>query len=241
MKASYKTIKKEIERMIESNILSVGSKLPSEYEMANYFNVSRETFRSAVKLLEQEGKVLVKHGVGTFVIKPLPNIPSSLEKLQSIGSMIKLAGLVEGERQESIRVMNCKEEWAEVLGINKREKVIVLERTRTANGEAVAYSINILPRSIVGDAFEAQEFSGSLLAFLEETCKIYIDKADTELKVPSKSEINQKIPQALELVPVILLKQIHYDMSNKTIFYSLDYLRNDIFSFWIRRERNNRL
>jgi len=113
-KKTYVTIKEEIEEKIRTGEYKAGDRLKSEFEMAKKFGVSRETFRSAVRLLEQENKLLVKHGVGTFVVNLLPEIPSSLEKLSSIGALIQAAGLEEGERQES-RSTSCPGRWSVTL------------------------------------------------------------------------------------------------------------------------------
>lgn len=238
MARSYQVIKLEIEKIIDNNLWKIGQRLPAEYELSKYFNVSRETLRSAIKLLEQEGKLLVKHGVGSFVIKPLPVIPSRLEVLQSIGTMIEVAGLTEDEKQESSGEVICKKEWAEALNLAEDSKVIKLERVRYADGDPVAYSINIIPKSIVGNVLEKERFSGSLFGFLEEKCKIIIVRSDTELLVPLKNDkYVLKLQMDKEETPVILMKQLHYDEENKEVLYSYDYLRNDIFNFWIRRER----
>ncbi|MUG47353.1 GntR family transcriptional regulator [Paenibacillus woosongensis] len=236
---SYQNIKLEIEKMIDSKLWKVGQRLPSEYELAKYFNVSRETLRAAIKLLEQEGKLLVKHGVGTFVIKPLPVIPSRLEFLQSIGMMIKLSGLTEENNKEMIGEVSCTEEWAKALNIQAGDQVVKLERIRYADGEAVTYSINIMPKKLVGDAFERVDFNGSLFRFLEDECSMVIARADTELLVPYKKDNHVQRLQVdkEEETPVILLKQLHYDEQNREVLYSFDYLRNDVFHFWIRRER----
>lgn len=237
--SGYQHIKQEIEKMIDNRLWKVGQRLPSEYELAKYFNVSRETLRSAVKLLEQDGKLLVKHGIGTFVIKPLPVIPSRLEVLQSTGTMIKLAGLSEAETKEMVGEVMCEKEWAEALNVEEGSAVVKMERIRYADGEAVAYSINIMPKERVGDVFDHADFTGSLFGFLEETCKIRIARADTELVVPLRRD---KYVERLQVdkevdTPVLLMKQLHYDEQNKEVLYSFDYLRNDIFNFWIRRER----
>lgn len=236
---SYQNIKQEIAKMIDNKLWKVGQKLPSEYELAKYFNVSRETLRAAIKLLEQEGKLLVKHGIGTFVIKPLPVIPSRLEFLQSTGTMIKLAGLTEEDNKEMIGEVACNKEWANALNVEEGSGVVKLERIRYADGEAVAYSINIMPKDVVGDAFERVDFSGSLFGFLEDKCRIHIARADTELLVPLKKDkyVQRLQVDKVEETPVILMKQLHYDEQNKEVLYSFDYLRNDVFNFWVRRER----
>lgn len=234
---NYLAIKEAIEKGIETGEYKIGHRLPSEYEMAKKFSVSRETFRAAVKLLEQEGKLFVKHGVGTFVVNPLPSIPSSLEKLQSIGSMIQFAGLEEGERQESLSRLSCREDWAKALGIKSGDPVITLERVRTANGEPVAFSLNIIPKAYVGETFTHKEFSGSLFQFLEGECQIKVTRADSELIVPLPSDPNYRKLKVTPQTTVLLMKQIHYDESNRAVLYSQDYLRNDIFHFRIRRNR----
>ncbi|MCP1136200.1 GntR family transcriptional regulator [Paenibacillus polysaccharolyticus] len=232
---SYLLIKETIESMIEDGRYKIGDKLPSEYEMAKFFRVSRDTFRSAIKLLEQERKLLVKRGVGTFVIKPPSNIPSSLDKLQSIGDLINHAGLIEGERQESISQQRCTKEWAEKLSIEEGAPVYVLKRIRTANHEPVAFSINLLPTAIVGDVFDRVPFSGSLFRYLLIECGISIIHADTEIVVPHPSDENMKSLMHTRDTTVLMLKHINYNEENQPVMYSQDYLRNDIFNFWIRR------
>jgi len=237
MKPSYLSIKEELEEMVRAGELRIGEKLPAEAKMAEHFGVSRETFRSAVKLLVEEGKLLVKHGVGTFVTNPLPSISSSLERLQSVGSMIKLAGLEEGEQQVKVSTKRCNKSWAKLLDLAEGDLVTVIKRIRTANNEPVFFSLNILPQYLVGEAFKVKEFSGSLFEFLNKECNIDILLADTELVVPlADDEYAQKIIVEPETT-VLLMKQLHYDETNRPILYSLDYWRNDIFSFWIRRRR----
>ncbi|REK75593.1 GntR family transcriptional regulator [Paenibacillus paeoniae] len=237
--ASYLHIKQEIEKMIDNRLWKIGQRLPAEYELAKYFNVSRETLRAAIKLLEQEGKLFVKHGSGTFVIKPLPTIPSRLEMLQSTGTMIKLAGLTEDESKEEIGEVACTREWAAALHIAEGDPVVKIERVRYADGEAVAYSINIIPKELVGDLFERMDFTGSLFSFLEDSCKIHIARADTEMVVPLKQDrcVQRLQVDKEEETPILLMKQLHYNEQNKEVLYSYDYLRNDIFQFWVRRER----
>lgn len=57
-------------RMIEhirAQKWEAGSKLPSEPELAEFFGVSRETVRSAVRMLQKSGILYSKRGSGTYV------------------------------------------------------------------------------------------------------------------------------------------------------------------------------
>jgi DNA-binding GntR family transcriptional regulator len=56
-----------IERLITERALPPGSKLPTESNLAGLLYVSRTTIRSALNLLEQEGKIERKTGQGRIV------------------------------------------------------------------------------------------------------------------------------------------------------------------------------
>ncbi|ALC83480.1 MULTISPECIES: GntR family transcriptional regulator [Bacillus] len=237
MKPLYIKVKEALDKDIRTGKIMVGDRLPSELELAKQSKVSRETVRSAIRLLEEEGKVHVKHGVGTFVVNPIPHAPSSLEKLMSVTSMIKYAGLEDGEKRENIKVERTNEEWASLLQLNHEEEVIVHERIRTADQEPVVFSKNILPKKLVGESLIAKGSIGSLFQYLKEECKIDIYKAAAEIVVPLHTDRNC---QKLLIYPdttVLLLKQIHYDRNNQPVLYSYDYFRNDIFKFSVERTK----
>lgn len=60
-------IRSEILRVLEARTLSPGDRLPSERELAATLKVSRPSVREAVRSLQAEGRLVVKHGQGVFV------------------------------------------------------------------------------------------------------------------------------------------------------------------------------
>lgn len=63
-------IRLEILRFLETHRLSPGDRLPSERELATALRVSRPSVREAVRSLQAEGRLTVKHGQGVFVAEP---------------------------------------------------------------------------------------------------------------------------------------------------------------------------
>ncbi|GGH31529.1 transcriptional regulator, GntR family [Cribrihabitans marinus] len=57
----------QIEAMIVSGILKEGTRLPSEREMSELLKVSRPKLREALKNLEDQGLLKVRHGEGSFI------------------------------------------------------------------------------------------------------------------------------------------------------------------------------
>lgn len=63
-------IRLEILRYLETHQLSPGDRLPSERELAAVLHVSRPSVREAVRSLQAEGRLVVRHGQGVFVAEP---------------------------------------------------------------------------------------------------------------------------------------------------------------------------
>ena len=55
---------------IQSGELAVDDRLPSEYDLAELYGVSRDVIRRAKEELGADGWIIVLHGRGTYVTKP---------------------------------------------------------------------------------------------------------------------------------------------------------------------------
>lgn len=62
-----------IYQYILDHSLTVGMKLPNEFDLARQFNVGRSTIREAVKLLISQGILEVRRGSGTYIISTTPS------------------------------------------------------------------------------------------------------------------------------------------------------------------------
>ena len=229
----YIQIKEDIQRRIVEGIFMPGDRLPSEPQLAKEFSISRPTLREALKMLQREGVLISRNGVGTYVNERSAIIENPLSKLQSLGEMIKNAGYKESESNVVIYTREPEPEWKEKLQTD--EEVVVMERIRTADGNDVAFYYNILPGSIAGAHFDTG-FSGAIFNFLEKNIGIKIVYSITEICAVVGS--NARDRQAIKILgpEILLLKQLHFDEKNKPIFYSLDYLKNNVFKLFIKRE-----
>jgi GntR family transcriptional repressor for pyruvate dehydrogenase complex len=69
----YERIAAEIERLIEGRQLRPGDRLPPERQLAALLQVSRNSLREAIKMLEANGRLEVRHGRGITVREPEPD------------------------------------------------------------------------------------------------------------------------------------------------------------------------
>jgi len=67
-------IRAEILRVVSERTLAPGDRLPSERELAAALQVSRPSVREAVRSLQAEGRLVVKHGAGVYVAEPAARV-----------------------------------------------------------------------------------------------------------------------------------------------------------------------
>ncbi|TPQ34063.1 GntR family transcriptional regulator [Bradyrhizobium guangdongense] len=72
----YRQIADQLRALIDSGEYAVGSRLPTERELAEQLKVSRPTVREALIALEVEGRLRIRVGSGIYVIEPAGAAPS---------------------------------------------------------------------------------------------------------------------------------------------------------------------
>ena len=143
----YRQIADKLESEITRGIYPPGSKIPTEFELAESLGVSRVTVRKALAELTGKGLITRRSGKGSF---------ASGKKLQhgvqgsvvSFSDMCRMAGMEPGARTVRIAREEPSPEEARLLGLKAGEGMIVTERVRTADGTPV-----LLERNRYGELF----------------------------------------------------------------------------------------
>ncbi len=120
----YILVKDYIIKLILSGEYPPNSQLPTEYELMKTLGVGRATVRTALSQLENEGTIVKKHGVGTFVaergkafgFEPFISLSFTLEKigLKSTNSVVGLEkvtvrdGILASRWEQDLEVFHIK-------------------------------------------------------------------------------------------------------------------------------------
>lgn len=231
---TYIGIRNKMISLIREGHYAIGEKLPSEYEMADRFKVSRLTWRNAALALEKEGYITIKRGIGSYISRPHPQIANNLGLVRSLTEMIQEAGILEQPSRSSISTEPATAEMAELLMTHEGNLLTVLDRVRMADDEPISHSINYLVQTPELD-FDEGDLNRSLLRRLEQSLHIKISRSFTKIMIPDRDDPCLDVFTPEKRQKVLLLRSLHYDIENKPIFFSLDYLRNDLFEFSIMR------
>jgi GntR family transcriptional regulator len=231
-------VRDEIRLLIESEHLAPGDQLPSETDLAQRFGVARTTAREALKLLEQDGLIDVRHGLGRFV-SGLATLDRPITRLESVTEMMAARGYVITNRVVRITVGPAGDDEAEALGELIGTEVVRLERVRLHRGDPLIHSLDVFPRSVIAGELDNIDWSDSLLILLEQngrrvvsaTAQIQAARLSDEARDalgPSVSEPDGHW---------VLLIQRHLDEAGRPVIYSHDYYRGDRFTFNVFRRR----
>jgi GntR family transcriptional regulator len=79
----YRQLAGQLQQAIAAGDLRPGSRLPSEQELIEAYEVSRNTVRLALGVPRTEGLVVTGQGRGTFVADPLPDLWTRAEPQDS--------------------------------------------------------------------------------------------------------------------------------------------------------------
>ncbi len=203
--------------------------------MTEILGVSRTTIREVLRSFEDRGRVIRRHGVGTFVTSHHPVFESGLETLESFDTLSKRIGLDSGYGSLEIAEIPADAAMASRLEMEPGSPVTVISRTRTANGAVMAYMYDVIPAVIVSASVLAQGFTGSVLDYFQTTGNPKAAYALTRLHSIQASKQLARHLQVPTRTALLLLEETLYNPDNHPINYSRNYYNTDVFQFHIVR------
>ncbi|MGW8570626.1 GntR family transcriptional regulator [Streptomyces niveus] len=81
----YEQIADDLRRLITAGIWPMGERMPAEAELAARYRVSTPTLRMSLELLQSEGLIEKRHGIGNFVRRPGQRIAYASDRRLSDG------------------------------------------------------------------------------------------------------------------------------------------------------------
>jgi GntR family transcriptional regulator len=220
----------DLRQAIASGAFGSNGQLPSEPTLSQQLGVSRPTVREAIAVLEQEGLVIRRHGLGTFVMSAVVDLPNILNVNTGITDMIRSAGKTPGTRNTVVDTTVADERIAAQLDIDAGTAVAVIERTRTADDRPVALTRDFVRLDhLPGQGLVPER----LQSFLEGTESLYSYLSSVGVAVtygvahvlPARA--TGELAKALGLAPdadLLLLEQTDYNSAGAPLVFSEEYL-----------------
>ncbi|NRQ39388.1 GntR family transcriptional regulator [Nonomuraea sp. NN258] len=230
-------VRDRLHALIAGRGLRPGDRLPSENELVDLFDVGRTSVREAFKLLEQEGLIQSRHGDGRYLTAQ-PSLDRPLTRLEGVTDMLASRGLTGENTVLGLAAAEPDRQQRELLRLPAGEAVVRLERLRRHGDDALLYSIDLFPRSLIARPLDEVDWTGSLFALFAEHGHA-VAYAVTQVRAvtlgPAQAE---RVGAAESGGAWLLLTQTHHDSAGRPLLHSHDYHRGDDFSFHLVRRRN---
>ena len=198
----YQQLVDSIKEHTLSGALKEGDKLMTEQELSEAYNVSRITVRKAMELLSDEGIIVKKQGIGTFVAskklnRVMENVMSFTDSCERNGSKASAELLSLEWKKASVSV-------AKHLKVNEGEKVLCIRRVRSCDEWKVMLEENYFPKDY--GYLVSEDLSGSLYGILRNHGTIPMHAVKTvSICFPTKEEQEElDVPEGQPLL-------LHYD------------------------------
>jgi GntR family transcriptional regulator len=142
----YHQIAQSLRERIVTGGLGPGKRLDNQRSLAREFGVTLMTLRQALDLLERDGLIARRHGLGTFTARP--SIDYDILHLRALAG--DLSALGEDVATRFLRTYSTPAERAVAasLGLRERAPVFVLERLRLVHGEPVSFQASYLAAAL---------------------------------------------------------------------------------------------
>lgn len=223
----YKQLIQKIRNDIANGVYPVHSRIPSEQELCETYQVSRVTVRKALAELTQEGLLNRHQGKGTFV--GVPRICKDLKDVNSFHNACRLMGCEPGTRVLHAQMVHTEEEDRRDL-LEEGDQVVEIVRLRMADDMPVMLETNRFPAAYA--YLLDEDLSGSLYGVLEEH-GVETSQAIHEISMSYATPAQAK---QLDVAPggaLLQLREVIYDQHHQPLHTSRQFIRGDRFTFRI--------
>lgn len=236
-----------IREMIHNGTLTPGSQLPNELELAEAMGVSRGTVRAALSLLQQQGLLWRRQGIGTFVSET-PLLENRLDLNFSYTELIRSLGHKAGCRILECKALPAEEMYAERLEVDPGKLLVYIRRIRTADEQVVVASIDIFRHDLLSQGINKLTIEAlrnllcekvSLYRIFEDDLHQQIEYGITRLRpIVADTQLIRRFELDIPKdSPVLYMEQIDYGRNRQPLILSYEYHLANYSTFTIYRRR----
>lgn len=228
----------ELMHEIKDGIYAGQISLPSELEIAERLNVSRNIVRECLTSLEREGWVSRKHGIGTLVNKNIVYLNNRLDQTCGIKNSLEQNGEQVSVEVLDFRVMPAGANEAEKLDIKEGTSVLYIAQVFYGDEKPAVYCVDYIPeRIILRKDYDENSFLPTFFDFLTDYCGG--TTVETYLTEVRSLPVSDETAKALKVLPgtnLLYLGEVGYDFRMKPIMYAEEYYIDQVVNHMVVRK-----
>ena len=213
--SKYVTIYKEWKEKIESGQIAEGERLPTESSLMESYQVSRDTVRKSLNLLEQNGYIQRGRGRASLVM-PKQRYTFPLSEIASFQEVNKLSNAHAETEVVNLDILQDSHKIKKIFQQSVNGEVYELIRVRRMKDEAVILDKDYFVRDVV-PRLPLNECKVSVYRYLEEELGLQISYAVKEITVQKANAEDYELLDMGDYNMVVVVKS-HTYLENNTLF-----------------------
>ena len=226
----YRRLENALKQALATARIKRGAVIPSERVMSETLGLSRVTVRKAIDGLVSDGFLDRRQGAKTVVSSRLEK---SLSTMTSFSEDMRSRGLSPGCIWISREISRPSPAEMMALGISGSEKVVRLNRLRTADGVPIAIEMATLPARFVP---EPQAIGDSLYEYLETTGALPV-RALQRMQAKPGNEEERRLLAAPDDASLLIMERRCFLADGQIVEFTQTKYRGDVYDFVIELMR----
>ena len=226
-KPIYEKIAEDIKKKINEGYYVTAQKLPSEYDLADEYDISRLTVRKAINLLIDQNVLIKLSGKGTYVIKPHKQKKGSSE-LIGFSEAARVYGDNPSTKVISVeQLLEVPAKIAEALETNGTEEIMYVVRLRSLNEKPMTIENLYIYKKYLKD-ISKEALEESIFDQIEKNIEIAYSHQEVEAVLAA--EETSELLEIAKNAPLLKSVAVTYSPTAKPILFDETLYRGDEYS-----------
>ncbi|MCE1252292.1 MAG: GntR family transcriptional regulator [Anaerolineae bacterium] len=233
----YYQLAQILREQIRTTELPAGQLLPSERELMNTYDLSRNTVRQALDLLAREGLIVREHGHGTYVSNLSNSFHYMMDTFYENRDLLKRAGYTPTVKQISSQRLIPPEVVRQALRLEPQVETLCHTMIFFADDRPAMYTQDFLPLALAGEYDLSLEGEG-FMRYLDRASGVRVEYVLVDI---SPVEAAGEVAHAFSCPvgkPLLLMKETFLDgAQNRAVCFSLNYFNQEVLNFRLLTRR----
>ena len=225
-KPAYQEVADKLEEMIRTGVYTVGTKIPTESQLEETFQVSRTTIRAAISILTAKKILRVQQGYGTEVISS-----GMFQRYNQFSVVKEIADVpLETMRLKNMHLdrVRVPDDDAALLELPAGSMVYRIQRLFTIEEMPFRIMTNYIPEKIAPNLLEHEGEFRSIYPYLRKQYDVVYLSSEDEVSAVPASFMQAQVLRIETGAPLLYTRRI--SLSNKGIMECAHYYtRADIY------------
>jgi len=238
---SYAQLAEHLKTRIVRGDIPPGGRLPSEQQLIEETGLSRITVRHGLTLLEREGWIIRRQGLGTFAGQA---IDQELSRVRTIPEVFLSRGLSPEIEVRGFGVVTAPASAQLELGLRPRDRVVQIKRLYRHHGQPIALLHVYVPLSLRRHAEALRDErlpTETTFSIMERKLGVRLKEARHVIRAGVAST---EVGRALHIrrgAPILILERVTFAEDGRPVEYDLFHYHSEHYKFSITLPRRSAL